>query len=117
MTAASGDLSVNIDFPYGVVYIVARRGGLPAEEALTVAHACQYIDDATTPGLLRFAGGEIFERFATAHAMFDYSNTEDDQNRLVWTPFHFLPAGEGNTLEKQAIFPPHSPSAPAVGRG
>jgi hypothetical protein len=97
---------VNIDFHCGVVYIVARTGGLPADGALTVAHACQYIDDATTPGLLRFAGGEIFERFATAHAMFDYSNTEDDQNRLVWTPFHFLPAGEGNTLKEPGDLPP-----------
>ncbi len=108
---------MNIDFHYGVVYIVARTGGLPADEALTVAHACQYIDDATTPGLLRFAGGEIFERFATAHAMFDYSNTEDDQNRLVWTPFHFLPAGEGNTLKEQAICRPDSAIARDVVRG
>ena len=83
---------MNIDFHYGVVYIVARLGGLPCEEALTVAHACQYVDDATTPGILRFAGGETFERFATAHKLFDYSNAENDQNRLVWTPFHFLPA-------------------------
>lgn len=94
---------MNIDFHYGVVYIVARIGGMTACEALTVAHACQYVDDATTHGILRFSGGETFERFATAHKLFDYSNTENDQNRLVWTPFHFLPAGEGETLEDRAV--------------
>ncbi|CAH2777829.1 MAG: FIG00454669: hypothetical protein [uncultured Paraburkholderia sp.] len=94
---------MNIDFHYGVVYIVARVAGMPASDAVTVAHACQYVDDATTAGILRFAGGETFERFATAHKMLDYANTENDQNRLVWTPFHFLSAGVGSTLEEKAV--------------
>ena len=75
---------MNIDFHYGVVYIAARIGGMAAGEAITVAHACQYVDDATTSGILRFSGGETFERFATAHKLFDYTNAENDQNRLVW---------------------------------
>src|ERR1700686_4620069 len=87
--------TMNIDFHYGIVYIAARLGGLPAEQAQTVAHACQYVDDATTTGVLHFEGGETFERFATAHKMFDYENGNDGQNRLVWVPFHFLPAGVG----------------------
>ncbi|MEC5404387.1 DUF6765 family protein [Paraburkholderia sp. MPAMCS5] len=94
---------MNIDFHYGVVYIIARVGGMIPSQALTVAHACQYVDDATTSGILRFEGGETFERFATAHKSFDYANTENDQNRLVWAPFHFLPAGEGETLEEKAV--------------
>ena len=52
---------MNIDFHYGVVYVVARAGGLSCDAARTVAHACQYVDDATTPGILRFAGGETFD--------------------------------------------------------
>jgi hypothetical protein len=99
---------MNIDFHYGVVYITTRLGGLSSPDAQTVAHACQYIDDATTPGLLRFSGGEQFERFASAHQLFDYENTQDDLNRLVWTPFHFLPAGVGRTLEQRAICRPDS---------
>lgn len=99
---------MNIDFHYGIVYIVARVGGMTPSDAATVAHACQYVDDATTSGILRFAGGETFERFATAHRLFDYANTENDQNRLVWTPFHFLPAGEGETLQEKAICRPNS---------
>lgn len=107
---------MNIDFHYGVVYIVARIGGMTAGEALTVAHACHYVDDATTAGILRFSGGETYERFATAHRMFDYANTENDQNRLVWAPFHFLPAGEGDTLEEKAVCRPDSEIAREVVR-
>lgn len=107
---------MNIDFHYGVVYVVARVGGLSREAARTVAHACQYVDDATTAGILRFAGGETFERFATAHKIFDYSNAENDQNRLVWTPFHFLPAGEGATVQERAVCRPDSAIARDVMR-
>lgn len=107
---------MNIDFHYGVVYVAARVGGMTPTDACTVAHACQYVDDATTRGILRFKGGETFERFATAHKMFDYSNTENDQNRLVWTPFHFLPSGEGETLEEKAVCRPDSEVAREIVR-
>ncbi|HEY2021062.1 DUF6765 family protein [Paraburkholderia sp.] len=107
---------MNIDFHYGVVYIAARVGGMTAGDALTVAHACQYVDDATTSGILRFKGGETFERFATAHKLFDYANTENDQNRLVWAPFHFLPAGVGDSLAEKAICRPDSEVAREVVR-
>ena len=105
---------MNIDFHYGVVYVVARLGGLAAQDATIVAHACQYVDDATQDGLLYFAGGETFERFATAHKLFDYKNMFNERNRLVWTPFHFLPGGVGASLEERAICKPDSPIAHAI---
>jgi hypothetical protein len=94
---------MNIDFHYGVVYVVARAAGLSEDDAGTVAHACQYVDDATTPGILIFQGGETYERFASAHSMYDYHNAEDSMNRVVWAPFHFLPGGEGPTLDEKAV--------------
>src|SRR5471030_1674835 len=99
---------MNIDFHYGVVYLIARQGGLDKDSAQIVAHACQYIDDATTPGLLKFVGGETFERFASAHKMFDYRNADNDENRIVWAPFHFLPGAQGVTLEQKALCRPNS---------
>lgn len=99
---------MNIDFHYGVIYVVSRLGGLDRPQAQIVAHACQYIDDSTVPGLLKFAGGETFERFASAHKMFDYKNADNDENRVVWAPFHFLPAGQGATLEEKAVCRPNS---------
>lgn len=99
---------MNIDFHYGVIYVVARLGGLNPTQARTVAHACQYIDDSTVPGLLRFAGGETFDRLASAHKMLDYGNMDNDQNRVTWVPFHFLPGGQGASFEERALCRPNS---------
>ncbi|MGZ6298492.1 MAG: DUF6765 family protein, partial [Parachlamydiaceae bacterium] len=99
---------MNIDFHYGMIYTVARLAGMRQEDAQIVAHACQYIDDATTHGILEFEGGETFERFSSAHKLFDYANMLNDQNRVVWAPFHFLPAGEGGTIEEKSICRPDS---------
>jgi hypothetical protein len=105
---------MNIDFHYGVIYVVARLAGMDTAQAKVVAHACQYVDDATTPGVLIFEGGESFERFASAHRLFDYHNLLNGQNRLVWAPFHFLPGGEGKTLEERALCRPDSAIARAM---
>jgi len=102
---------MNIDFHYGVVFMVTRLAGLDRAAAQTVAHACQYVDDATTDGLLYFSGGETFERFASAHEMVDYTNADNDRNRTVWAPFHFLPGGLGTTFQARAICRRDSPIA------
>jgi hypothetical protein len=107
---------MNIDFHYGIIYVVSRLAGLPVNEATIVAHACQYVDDATTNGILDFADGETYERFSSAHDMLDYKNLIDDQDRLVWAPFHFLPGGQGDTLEEKAICRPDSEIARAMMR-
>lgn len=99
---------MNIDFHYGMIFVVSRLAGMSENDAKSVAHACQYVDDATVNGILEFAGGETFERFSSAHKMFDYHNMLNDQNRLVWAPFHFLPGGKGNSLEEKAICLPNS---------
>ena len=65
---------MNIDFHYGVVYLVARIAGMTPIDAETVAHAGQYVDDSTTTGVLAFEGGETFERFASAHKVVDLRN-------------------------------------------
>jgi hypothetical protein len=105
---------MNIDFHYGVIYVTSRLAGLDKDHAQIVAHACQYVDDATTNGLLTFEGGETFERFASAHEMFDYRNGLNAENRVIWVPFHFLPAAIGDTLEDQAVCRPNSLVAQAM---
>jgi len=99
---------MNIDFHYGMIYVVSRLAGLGPDDAETVAHACQYVDDASTDGVLLFKGGETFERFASAHTMLDYKNKVDHSDRLVWAPFHFLPGNEGATFEERVICRPNS---------
>jgi hypothetical protein len=107
---------MNIDFHYGVVYLASRLAGMNQAEAQIVAHSCQYVDDSTKPGILEFAGGETFDRFASAHKMFDYKNAVNTENRVVWAPFHFLPGGQGETLEEKSICRPDSDIARAMVR-
>jgi hypothetical protein len=99
---------MNIDFHYGVIYVTSRLAGMSKEQAQVVAHSCQYVDDATTPGILDFAGGESFERLASAHKLFDYKNGWNRENRVIWAPFHFLPGGQGDSLEEKSICRPDS---------
>lgn len=99
---------MNIDFHYGIVYITTRLAGMSRDQAEIVAHACQYVDDSTVPGILKFAGGESYERFASAHKMLDYKNAINDEDRVVWAPFHFLPGGQGDSLEDKTICRPDS---------
>jgi hypothetical protein len=94
---------MNIDFHYGIIYVVSRLAGLNPGEAEVVAHACQYIDDSTTPGVLRFRDGQTFDRFAAAHEWYDYWNFFDKDNREVWAPFHFLPGNQGETFDERVV--------------
>lgn len=99
---------MNIDFHYGIIYVVGRLAGLSPREAETVAHACQYVDDSNTPGVLVFEDGQTYDRFVSAHALLDYANREDAKDRLVWAPFHFLPGNQGGTFEERVVCRPNS---------
>lgn len=102
---------MNIDFHYGMIYVVSRLAGLNKQEANTVAHSCQYIDDSTVDGVLSFSGGQAFNRIASAHKLVDYRNALDVSDRKAWAPFHFLPGGEGDSFEDKAICKPNSDNA------
>lgn len=107
---------MNIDFHYGIIYVVARLAGMGRDEAETIAHACEYVDDATTPGILEFKDGQTFARFASAHEALDYSNVLDSDNRMVWAPFHFLPGNEGASFEQRVVCRKNSAVARAMVR-
>jgi hypothetical protein len=86
---------MQIDFHHGVTYVVARHAGLSRQQAATVAHSAQYVDDATNDGEIAFQDGALYRRMATAHRMIDYRNALELANHLVWIPFHFLPGNGG----------------------
>lgn len=86
---------MQIDFHHAVTYVVSRLGGLDREKAEIVAHAAQYVDDATNDGAIDFSDGERYIRVTSAHKAFDLRNNSDRaDNRLVWVPFHFLPGNQ-----------------------
>jgi hypothetical protein len=78
-----------------VTHVVARLAGFSAEEAGIVAHAAQFVDDATEDGTILFDNGARYARIASAHKTLDYRNFESLAASRVWIPFHFLPGNMG----------------------
>jgi hypothetical protein len=94
---------VNIDFHYGVIYILAKSAGLSEDESEVIAHACQYVDDSVVKDELIFAQGQRFERYASAHKIVDIRNCDSEKNREAWIPFHFVPSGKGADFSEKLI--------------
>jgi hypothetical protein len=86
---------MQIDFHHGVTYVLARLAGFQHLDAHTIAYSAQYVDDATTTGVIKFDNGAMFSRISSAHKLLDYRNFSELANHHVWLPFHFLP-GNGN---------------------
>ena len=91
---------MQIDFHHAVTYVVARWSGFDHAEAATIAHAAQYVDDATKDHPVAFADGSHYARLATAHKMLDPVNFSAMADHISWVPFHFLPGAEGEGTEK-----------------
>ena len=86
---------MQIDFHHAVTYIACRLAGMPKDQADIVAHAAQYVDDATNDGPLEFVDDQRYVRVTSAHKTLDLrSNADYADNRFVWVPFHFLPGNE-----------------------
>lgn len=86
---------MQIDYHHAATYVCCRLAGLSGADAGTVAHASQYVDDATNDGPLSFTTGERYVRVTSAHRTLDIRlNANARDNRLVWVPFHFLPAND-----------------------
>lgn len=90
---------MNIDFHFGATYVIARAAGFDHLLAHRIACASEYVDDAVTEGVIRFAGGPMYEHMSSAHKMLDYRNFEELANHHAWIPFHFLPGNNGKSAE------------------
>ena len=86
---------MQIDFHHAVTYVLARIAGFSSEESEIISHASQYVDDATTDGVVEFTNGAMYSRISSAHKTIDLHNTSDFINHTVWVPFHFLPGNGG----------------------
>lgn len=91
---------MQIDFHHGVTYVVSRLAGFNHDQANTIAHSAQYVDDATNGGLIKFDNGGLFSRMSSAHKKLDYRNFRQLANYQVWIPFHFLPGNDGLSAGK-----------------
>jgi hypothetical protein len=90
---------MQIDFHHTATYVIARYAGFSHDDAAIIAHSAQYVDDASTSGFIRFSNGMRYQRTATAHAMCDPDNLDNDENTTSWLPFHFFPGGESSSAD------------------
>lgn len=88
---------MQIDFHHATTYVAARLAGFTEKNAAIVAHAAQYVDDATSSGVVHFTNKALYHRLSSAHKTLDPRNSIELNNHLVWIPFHFLPGNGGGS--------------------
>ncbi len=89
---------MQIDGHHTLTYVLSRMAGFEHDEANTISHAAQYVDDATNSGIIQFTNGAMFSRISSAHGTYDMRHHLDaHENHLVWVPFHFLPGNDGES--------------------
>ncbi len=99
---------MQIDLHHAGTYVVARLAGFTHNEASTIAHAAQYVDDSNNKGTVTFDNGKTYERIASAHTNFDVlHNCKNAEDYQVWVPFHFLPGNNGAEAKASQAVPLH----------
>ena len=68
---------MQIDFHFGVTYVVARLAGFDLNDAHKIAYSAQYVDDEVHEGIINFNNRSSFAFIASAHKMLDYRNFEE----------------------------------------
>lgn len=98
------------DMHYYGTYALARAAGIKPEAAMTIATAAQYVDDFK--GVSKeLADNAYVGCRATAHGISltvedvidTAENADHEDQRHVWSPFHFLPGCEGATIAERMI--------------
>ena len=90
---------------YGT-YVLARAAGLLPAHAKTLAYAAQFVDDSTQQDSEPHPDKGLLYGIATAHHDSQCvlnRLVEADEQRRVWVPFHFLPGGDGESLEEKLL--------------
>jgi hypothetical protein len=94
---------MQLDMHYYGTYAMARTAGLKKDVALAIATAAEFVDDSDTVSA-PLADGAYLYHDATAHHPAELEpNTDPDDQRRVWLPFHFLPGNQGKTLEERLV--------------
>lgn len=97
---------MQLDMHFHATHAIALLAGLSEEDALTVATAAEFVDNADSSNPEKNENKELFFAIATAHhpaKAVVTSAFHPEIHRLVWVPFHFLPGGEGSTLEEKLL--------------
>ena len=93
------------DFHYYCVGVLAKAAGFPEDDAVTIAYASQYVDDATESEPIK-VGDMIFDPVRTAQYGLD--SYEWSTQKRIFIPFHFLPPRPLKTAQDPFITEPNS---------
>lgn len=79
---------MDIEFHYYITCIIALRAGFPFEDAHTISHACQYVDDNTDIRKIDQGKAEAYSNYIS-----QTSNITKPQKELmrIYPIFHFMP--------------------------
>ncbi|NPT58192.1 DUF6765 family protein [Paraburkholderia elongata] len=99
------------DMHYYGTYAMAAAAGIPKADAEIIAYSAQTVDDQNFEDLLAAETGEGVYGIATAHhplataerSLSRFARRDEDDCRLVWVPFHFLPGNQGVTFKERVV--------------
>ncbi len=81
------------DFHYYCIGVLARAAGFSSEDALTIAYASQYVDDATEGTQMDFdvESDLKFDPVRTAHRGLSAQALKWSEQKEILISFHFIP--------------------------
>ena len=94
---------MQIDMHYYGVYAMARAAGLTREASGRIATASELVDDNAEDEHVEFGDGGRLDLMPTAHHTTDTENRNEEMQRKVWVPFHFIPGNRGRTVAERLV--------------
>ena len=95
--------AMQIDMHYYGVYAMARAAGLTREASGRIATASELVDDNAEEEHVEFGDGGRLDLMPTAHHTLDTENRNEEMQRKVWVPFHFIPGNRGRTVAERLV--------------
>ncbi len=94
---------MQIDMHYYGTRSIARAAGLNSDSANIVGYAAQFVDDNIAVHVDDHDDGSKIISVPTAHHAGDLSNRDEEDQRYIWVPFHFIPGNEGSSFTERLI--------------
>lgn len=97
------------DMHYYATYAMAAAAGISPADAEIIATSAQFVDDQNITAWVLTKSEEGILGVATAHHPLEagvrtfFGNSEKNDTRPVWVPFHFLPGAQGNSFQEKMI--------------
>ena len=95
---------MQIDFHFCMIYVLSRAVGFNTETSEKIAWASQFVDDCREDIEIRDENGKLIKNhIVTSYNLINPKNFVFEEGFNVWIPFHFLPAGKGDSLPERLI--------------